>query len=157
MVTRPLSKNVEEHVDFSLGASFTKEEQCSVPTNSLSTTLPNSSSKKASTKPKFDLKYRQSTRKTRKSLEDRVQNMKIAHVQRFFESTQKLRDDKFMKQVPTLVSVQQSKQLIYETWLVNTVVSTDCQSEVKMRKRAYLEKFNKVSNNDIIVEKAKSK
>ena len=40
----------------------------------------------------------------------------------------KLRDGNFMNQAPTSVFLKQSKQLIYELWLVKNVVSTDFQN-----------------------------
>ena len=61
MLNRLLSKNIEEPWSF-----IHKRKQCSVTKNSLSTNLPNASSKIASTKLKL-IKYRQSTSRPEKT------------------------------------------------------------------------------------------
>ena len=86
-----------------------------------------------------------------------AKKLNINHVQRFFESAEKWRNCDFTKRAPNSVLLQESKQLVYDTWLSNTVVSTDRQNEVRMRKRVYVQKFNELSNSDINIEEVRSK
>ena len=51
---------------------------------------------------------------------------------------------------------QELKQLIYNTWISNSAVSTDRNTMIRIRKRLYLQKFGNIINEDVVLEETRN-
>ena len=78
---------------------------------------------------------------------------------KFLESIERWNDRQFVESRGRTVLDIQKQQMIYDTWIKNSINSADARNggNIRISKKNYLENYKNIENKDIVIEEKENK